>query len=203
MKTHNEIFQIAEYTQNSLLLHHVTINQMYVDCYFRDYLSLATLAEKYRMKTQKKRVMDFYFVFFQGIAAMCLARDTNQNKWRSLGEKCVTTMNQLLEYSTWNFENMLILLQAELNYLNGRIAIAEKSYVASIVSAHKHRFEHEEALSFELYGIFLVENKKVAKGLQQLENAIEKYKLWGAKKKADAVLEFIDLVKKTMQPCGL
>jgi len=225
LKTHSEIFQIAEHTQNAFLMHHMIVNQMYVSCYFRQYLSVAVVAEKYGMKTQAKRVLDFYFIFYQGIgkgfvlllgvsccsplrfsiavwylssAAMCLARDTKQNKWKEIGEKSVTTMTQLLNHSTWNFENKLFLLQAELNYLNGRIAMAESSYKAAIVSAHDHRFNNEEALGLELYGIFLVENNKVVQGLQQLEKAREEYKVWGAIKKADAVLEFIDLIKRTM-----
>ena len=67
LKTNNELFQIAEHTQNSLLMFHVIINQMYVHCYFREYLPVADLAEKYQMSTRAKRVLDFYFVFFEGI----------------------------------------------------------------------------------------------------------------------------------------
>lgn len=67
LKTNEELLRIAEYTQNSYLTHHVVINQMYVYCYFRKYLPLATLAEEHLTRTQEKRILDFYFVFFQGI----------------------------------------------------------------------------------------------------------------------------------------
>mmetsp|Transcript_30022 Transcript_30022/g.49186 ORF Transcript_30022/g.49186 Transcript_30022/m.49186 type:complete len:227 (+) Transcript_30022:1316-1996(+) len=200
LKTNNELFQIAEHTQNSLLMHNVIINQMYVHCYFREYLPVTDLAEKYQMSTRAKRVLDFYFVFFEGISALCLARDTKQDKWRKIGEKNVRSMTQLLEYSTWNFENKLSLLQAELHYLNHRHTMAELSYQAAIVSAHDHKFFHEEALAHELYGIYLVENKIVVKGMGQLQMSIDKYNTWGATKKADAVKDFIHLVN---QPVNL
>ena len=67
LKTNNELFQIAEHTQNSLFMHHVIINQMYVHCYFREYLPIAVLAEKYQMSTRAKRFLDPYCFFFEGI----------------------------------------------------------------------------------------------------------------------------------------
>mmetsp|Transcript_40712 Transcript_40712/g.85233 ORF Transcript_40712/g.85233 Transcript_40712/m.85233 type:complete len:113 (+) Transcript_40712:156-494(+) len=105
-------------------------------------------------------------------------------------------MKQLVENSAWNFENKLCLLQAELYYLNHRHSMAELSYQASIVSAHEHKFFHEEALACELYGIYLIENKKLSKGMKQLKQALNKYKAWGATKKADSVKDFVYVVKK-------
>ena len=109
-------------------------------------------------------------------------------------------MVQLVEYSTWNFGNKLSLLQAELHYLNHRHTMAELSYQAAIVSAHDHKIFHEEALARELYGIYLVENKMVVKGMGQLQMAMDKYNKWGATKKADAVKDFMDMVN---QPVNL
>ena len=65
LKTPKEIFQVAEHTQNHFLMHHVIVNQMYVHCYFREYLHVANLAEKYGMKTQARRILDFYIIFYQ------------------------------------------------------------------------------------------------------------------------------------------
>ena len=72
MKTNKELYQIAEHTQSTYLMHHVIINQMYVYCYFREYLCVTDFAEKYRrvhtgMNTGTKRVLDFYSFFFEGI----------------------------------------------------------------------------------------------------------------------------------------
>ena len=130
-----------------------------------------------------------------------MARDTKQDKWRQIGEKSVKAMTKLFTYSTWNFENKLDLLQAELHYLNNHHHMAIMSYEASIVSACKHRFYNEEGLAYELYGIYLIENKMVVKGLEQLRHAQEKYQKWGATKKADDVEKFIDLTNRTVDFC--
>ena len=87
-------------------------------------------------------------------------------------------------------------MQAELYNLNHHHIMAEVSYQASIVSAHDHKFFHEEALACELYGIYLIENKMLSKGMKQLRKAMKKYKTWGAMKKADYVKDFMYLVNK-------
>lgn len=72
--------------------------------------------------------------------------------------------------------------------------MAELYYQSSILSAREHRFCHEEALATELFGVYLVERKQIAKGLEQLHDAMNKYKQWKALKKADMVKEFIENV---------
>lgn len=100
-----------------------------------------------------------------------------------------------MERSTWNFENKSLLLEALLHSLNERHMMAENSYQASILSAREHKFHHEEALASELFGMYLVENAKVAKGIEQLQIAREKYIQWGATKKADMVKETIGVIQ--------
>ena len=127
-----------------------------------------------------------------------MARDTKQEKWRDIGEKAIKQMSQLAQYSSWNFENKLLLLQAEQSYLNGRYMIAELTYQSSITSASDHKFIGEEAMANELFGVYLIENKKAKKGIEQLQIAHSKYIQWGAFKKASAVKELIDGFKLFM-----
>ena len=82
--------------------------------------------------------------------------------------------------------------------MTNRIDMADISYQAAVVSAHDHRFLNEEALAEELYGMFLIENKKVGKGLKRLQNATFKYRKWGANRKADDVEAFMNLVRQTI-----
>eukprot|EP00581_Thalassiosira_minuscula_P001914 CAMPEP_0183748936 /NCGR_PEP_ID=MMETSP0737-20130205/68026_1 /TAXON_ID=385413 /ORGANISM="Thalassiosira miniscula, Strain CCMP1093" /LENGTH=1365 /DNA_ID=CAMNT_0025984679 /DNA_START=116 /DNA_END=4210 /DNA_ORIENTATION=+ len=198
MKTNIELSEIAEQTQNTLLLVHSMTNQIWVHCFFREYVHVSNLAEKYRictgMSTGTKRGFDVFFWFHVGLSALCLARDTKQEKWREIGEESVKVLAQYLELSVWNFENKHMLLQAELQYLKKRHALAILSYQAAIESAREHKFYHEEGLGHELYGIYLIENEKIENGLSQLQLAIESYKKWGAIRKADDVKDFIELI---------
>eukprot|EP01083_Nonionella_stella_P224470 799006_1 len=111
-----------------------------------------------------------------------------------MGEKAVIIMAKSEIISKWNFENKSKLVQAELYYLDGDLESAEIAYNSSIMSAREHKFINEEALACELYGTFFVENGMVSKGTVQLNLALDKYKKWGAMKKANELQKFIDLV---------
>jgi len=123
-----------------------------------------------------------------------LARDTNEEKWIKIGEKAVQFIARLAEFSSWNFENKRLLIQAELHYLNGRYRMAELAYQSSIVSAREHKFVHEEALAHELFGIYFVENKRIREGIEHLKIAYDKYMQWGAYQKTSDVKDFLELV---------
>lgn len=127
-----------------------------------------------------------------------MARDTKQEQWRSIGETSVEAMTKLVSYSSWNYENKLLLLQAELHYTNGRNVMAELLYQAAIESAHEHRFLHEEALALELFGAFLVENRQTQRGLEQLRMSADKYRRWGSMKKVRDVEDFILITQTTI-----
>lgn len=130
---------------------------------------------------------------FVSIAALCLARTSNESKWHEIGNESVKMMTKMAnEYSDWNFRNKLHLLQAELYYHDGKNILAESSFKASIVSAHEHGFHHEEALACELYGIFLIDTKNIVVGIEQLNLAIHRYMLWGAQNKVNDVKVLID-----------
>jgi len=228
MKTNKELHQIAERTQSSSLMHQVSINRMHVHCYFREYLSCASLAGNHQISQTGKRTLDFFLAFYAGIgecsifcwkniiivgtlgliscmyftAAFNLARDAKpEKKWREIGQKAVQSIAQLVQYSNWNFENKQFLLQAELNYLDGRYVMAELAYESSILSARDHKFIGEEAMAYELFGIYLVENKKIDRGVEQLEMSYKKYTQWGAFRKAMDVRNIIELVKPVMLQC--
>lgn len=193
----NELVATAEKTNNVFLMQQIIIGQMYLACYFKNFTSVVELGKKYRTQTQAqwnmgvRRPLDVYRVFFEGISALCLARKTNNRELREIGIQSVKTMNQLLECSEWNFRNKLDLLNAELHYLNGDNELAEISFQDAILSAHEHRFYHEEALTCELCGVFLIETEKIDSGIEQLQLARDLYLHWGAKRKADTVTDLI------------
>ena len=101
-------------------------------------------------------------------------------------------MTNMVQYSEWNFRNKLNLLEAQFHYLEGRNSLAEISFKAAIVSAHEHGFYHEEALACELYGVFLIDTKNLAVGIEQLQLSVYNYLLWGAQNKATDVKDLIE-----------
>jgi len=68
MKTNEMLRQIAEQSQSTYLMHHAILNQMHVHFYYREYLSVAQLGEKYQiLNGNAKRSLDFYHTFTFGI----------------------------------------------------------------------------------------------------------------------------------------
>jgi len=200
IKSYDELDEIGERTNSCSLVWQTFMGRLSNHFWMREYLDMALLSEKYSASSQHKRIVEILRVFYEGIAYLSLARDTKQAKWRSMGEEAVTKMSQLESMSTWNYENKSTLLQAELLNLNGDIGLAEVAYKTSIKSAHRHKFIHEEALAYELYGICCIENRRVGRGLRQLHLALKKYGLWGAKNKVDELQLFVDTFLATSLP---
>jgi len=191
IKSYEELSQIGEQSRNSRLLYNVFMSQIFQNFWSRDYVAVVKLCEK-QPPSKYKHILEVMRCFFEGIASMSLARHTHQFKWRVIGEEAVKNMAKLEMINKWTFENKSKLLQAELHYLDGHLNSAEVAYKASIVSAREHKFLHEEALAYELYGIFCMENQMVDQGVEQLNIALDKYKEWGAMKKAEELQHFID-----------
>ena len=99
-----------------------------------------------------------------------------------------------------DFENKYLLLQAQHLALDDNRSMAELTYQRAIASAIKHRFWHEAGLGGELYGRFLLDNKKIDKGLKQLSTAMDRYKQWGSTKKYNQVKELIKCAGGAFSP---
>jgi tetratricopeptide (TPR) repeat protein len=196
VKSYEELRKIGVESGDQFLLFHVDFHQILHHCYFREFVDVDRIARANRSTGEPKRLLDGFIAFFDGLACLCLARQTFQAKYRTIGEQVIETMIELAHHSRWNIENKLFLMQAELHYLNGEYEKAEASYEASIASARCHRFLNEEAYAYELYGVYLLENRMVDKGHEKLDIAIEKYAKWGALKKVEHVKKF----KEVMNP---
>jgi predicted ATPase len=200
-KSFDELNGIAQRTSDQFLVWQVFNCQVFCHFWMREYAAIAELSERHSTTAHPKRLLQYFRVFYEGVAYLNLARnkqDNNSVKWRRLGERAVSTMSQMEEtMSKWNFENKSRLMQAELAYLNEDLQLAEQTYKASIQSAREHKFAHEEAMACELFGIFCVENNMFEEGTNQLNTALEKYKQWGAMGKVTKLQLIIDGIDPT------
>ncbi|KAL9184818.1 hypothetical protein ACHAXT_002595 [Thalassiosira profunda] len=165
--------------------------------YMREYEQVAELSQQYSAShpspLQTKRILHILRSFMVGISVMNLARRTSNNaQYRELGEQAVANMRQLETISEWNFQHKRLLLEAEMHYLNRDSVSADAAYEASIRSARDHKWLNEQALAYELYGVFCVENGMRDKGTAQLRAAIDRYREWGAANVAKRVQLYVD-----------
>jgi len=195
IKSFEELDQIGRTTQNGMILNQNSLSRMSSHFWSREFIEVCAISEMYTPQPIR-RDLDRFRILFEGLASLCLARQTHLTKWKTMGEEAIKKFKKLTNVSMWNCENPSKLLQAEYYYLDGQLKKAEIAYEASIKSAHVHTFLHEEALAYELYGIFCIENHMVTKGFVQLHVALDKYREWGATKKVEDVQIFIDLNKE-------
>ena len=73
------------------------------------------------------------------------------------GETVLAKMKLLSQHSSWNWENKMLLLEAEKMHTLGDFDGAASFYERSIQSAREHKFIHEEAIASELAGLFYLE----------------------------------------------
>ena len=95
-------------------------------------------------------------------------------------------------HSSWNFENKMLLLEAEKMHTLGDFDNAASLYERSVRSAREHKFIHEEAIASELAGIFFLERGLREKSLNLFLHSIWSYKTWGALAVAKRVETFIE-----------
>ena len=108
-------------------------------------------------------------------------RETRDPVWLERGKtKCNYIKDWAEKGSTWNFENKLLLLQAEECYCDGNIKDAKELYSAAISAAWRNKFVNEEALAYELAARFYFETNDAVMSLQLFTEAYEKYREWGA-----------------------
>ena len=185
------------------LLQHALSSQLLgpaQQCYFdrltlafwsRNYSEAVQYAEKYTEYHQGVRIADLFHAFYQGVSAFRLARleDGKAGEWVDVGNDAVSQYQTWVKYSDWNWENKLLLLEAESHACEGELEMAKCKFRASIDSAQRHRFVHEEGLASELLGTFLDENGEVEEAKQHYAHARSCYQKWGAFALADRLLE--------------
>lgn len=154
-------------------------NYLFLDFWFKRYEDAAVWAEKYRSRGQR-RFLDIYHSFYEGLNAFQLARESHDKNWIEIGECAIASFQKWMKHSVWNFENKLLLLQAELNFLQGLKDDAIDTYQASIKSAQDHRFVHEQGLAIELLGSLYRHYGDEVQAKLQLTGARKCYKQWGA-----------------------
>ena len=128
--------------------------------------------------------------FFEGLASFLLARHSrNQLELSSniesaniieRGHSVLAKMKCWSEHSLWNWENKMLLLEAESLFTNGDFDRAGPLYDSAIRSARGHKFIHEEAIASELAGTYYYERGFHQKSNSYLVHSAACYEKWGA-----------------------
>jgi len=191
--TFNGVFNGEISNEDDLLQHTVStgkagvaqaiyFNRLFIAFFFKRYGEAAEMAELYKSRTMMP-LIDAYHAFYEGLTAFHFARhsaDDEPNKWFQIGEKALSSFKTWATHSTWNWENKLLLLEAEWHFSKGEMEKAEVKYNLAIESARRHRFIHEEGLANDLAASFHLYHYMEKEALGHLTQVKKCYEKWGA-----------------------
>ncbi|KAL7548735.1 hypothetical protein ACHAWF_012024, partial [Thalassiosira exigua] len=136
--------------------------------------------------------INIYRYFYGGLIAFDRYRSSLESYWLEIGLRSMARLEKWAEECEWNFQNKMLLLQAEHRFATGDIEKAESLYNLAISSSRDHRFIHEQALSCELAYFFHCAIGRINQSSQLLKQAVQCYTQWGAHEKANALaLSFV------------
>ena len=120
-----------------------------------DSLDIMNLSDSIGEKKIQLRPIFAIGIFYEGL--MCFlssmaATDSMKATLISKGQSILTRIRCWCGYSSWNWENKLLLLIATEMHTLGNDDAAKPLYISSIQSARQHRFIQEEAIASELAG---------------------------------------------------
>ena len=189
----NEILAKALETNELNVAETFVTSKMMSSFILRDTAEAEKVARQYLdfFEDRNQGVINFiniYRYFFGGLIAFECFRRTHDQYWEEIGRRSISKFEIWTNECEWNFENKLLLLQAEQQFSHGKTREASLTYELAVLSAREHRFIHEEALSCELTGIFYQASGMRERSLLCYQEAVHCYTSWGAIKKAEDIM---------------
>mmetsp|Transcript_551 Transcript_551/g.1022 ORF Transcript_551/g.1022 Transcript_551/m.1022 type:complete len:228 (-) Transcript_551:107-790(-) len=185
----DELLQYSLSTGRSSFVEVIYFNRLFVAFFFKRYKEAAQYSSERFKSGQPKHI---YFVFYEGLTANYFSRYSSGdelNKWLQIVETALSSFRAWVKHSTWNWENKLLLLEAESHFSRGEMEEAEEKYNKAIESAHRHRFIHEEGLANDLFSTFHRTSGNLDSATRHVAAARSCYEKWGAV----ALVELLDI----------
>lgn len=198
-----EILRKFEQHGNPRQLAAASLHKIYLSLLFNDStVNLKKHIEEY-FKPKRGDWLMLYLnsvgAFILGMSAFRMYRETRDESWAATGLKYT---NDMEEWATkgceHNFLHKLQLLKAEGYYSDGNAERAEIEYLKSIENSRRSKFINDEALACDCAAQFYLKNGDVESSLAHFKLALDRYKAWGAVKKAEELGALIEMKFKDL-----
>ena len=156
----------------------------------RDFVRAAETLQKHQNKFATD---DFVVIFYGGLLAFHMARQTREGHWLAKSANALKTLEISSKQCKWNFGNKYLLLKAEMHNTNGETKAAIQAYDESVEAARTQCFIHEEALACELAAHYFGNIGDKKRTREMIEKSHDAYVRWGAQKKAESVIKLLEL----------
>jgi hypothetical protein len=129
---------------------------------------------------------------FSGLNSLDIITRKNSRKSREGVRLALTAMKSAADNSDWNFTNKLRLLEAEQQSLTKHHCRAIPLYDASIASAKRTGFIHEQGLACEKAGFYCKREENNEKAVEYFNQARVCYEEWGSSMKVEFIQKELD-----------
>ena len=129
---------------------------------------------------------------FSGLNSLDLLKKKSTTKSKEGVRLALTAMKSAATNSDWNFSNKLRLLEAEQQSLTKHHFQAIPLYDASIASAKRTGFIHEQGLACEKAGFYCKREKNYQKAWEYFNQARQCYEEWGSSMKVEFIEKELD-----------
>lgn len=118
--------------------------------------------------------------FYAAISHLNIARDEKSLRHLLKAKALIRSIARLVKSTPLNYRGKHTLLKAELMGNSGQHLQAMKNYESSIKFSEETDFIQDQALSYELYGRYLLRAGLPHLALQRIADSIDCYRRWGA-----------------------
>jgi predicted ATPase/signal transduction histidine kinase/DNA-binding response OmpR family regulator len=193
-------------TDNGQAIFLLYLYKLYLCCLFRDYSEVEQnieSAEAY-LDAVPSRIVVAIFCFYRLLGLLASYPEKSPSEQECLLETVAEQSRQLemwAESAPMNFLNKFYLVKAERHRVLGEQIEAMAAYDQAIAIAQEHEYLNEEALAYELAGLFYLGWGKAMIAQTYLMNAYYAYERWGAKAKLrDLEQHYPDLLTLSRKP---
>ena len=119
------------------------LQKMYISFMLREYEQMKAFAEKYfdfNLHTWALLYYQTAHTFYAGLVSFWVYRQSNDPIWAERARKAKFMMKKWADCNEWNFQNKLLLLEAEEAFCYNDIDSAKSLYEKALSSAREHRY---------------------------------------------------------------
>ena len=138
-----------------------------------------------------------------GLNSIDKLRIKKSSKCEEVVRNSIAAMRFAAAYSDWNYTNKLCLLEAEQQSLCNEHLNAMNLYDASIASAKRSGFIHEQGLAFEKAGFYYKRGGALLNALEYFKQARACYEEWGSSMRVNMIQKEIDGLSATGTGTGV
>ena len=126
--------------------------------------------------------------FLHGMISIANARNSFDNRVR-FAKTVANTLDKWVDAGKYDCEHYSQLLKAEIAGFQGKFSMAVDFYKASLQTAQRLDFEHDQALVHERMGLFYLKGDNSDRASYHIGQAVIHYRKWGAEAKVKHLID--------------